>query len=107
MFSILVLGIAAAVGAEPITVADDRITIGIGGYDLRDEQDVRRVQGTIRRAANAACARGYRLALYEERVACVKSAIAGGNTQLKRILAKSESSLAAAAAISKEIRQEH
>jgi UrcA family protein len=109
MFSILLLGFAAAVGAESNTVSDNRPTIGIdvGGYNLRDEHELLRVQGTIHRAAIDVCMRGYGVALYEERVACVKSAIADGNAQLQRILAKRDSSLAAAAAISKAIGQEH
>ena len=103
MFSILLLGVAAAVGAQPIIVADYRPTISIGldRYNLREEQDVRLVQQRIRTAAKNVCVRGYGVAIYEERVACVKSAIADGNTQLDRIVAKGRlgSSLAASAAI--------
>jgi UrcA family protein len=104
MFSILLLGVAAAVGAPPIIVADSRPTISIGldRYNLREEHDVRLVQQKIRNAANGVCVRGYGVEIYEERVACVKSAIADGNTQLDRIVAKDRpgSSLAATAAIS-------
>ena len=106
MFSILLIGLATAVASQPIIVTDDQPMIGINlaGYNLREDQDVRRAQLEIRDAAKRVCVRGYGVAIYEERVACVKSAIADGNRQLQHIVAKESSSLAATAAISISIK---
>jgi UrcA family protein len=86
MFSILLLGLAAAAGSEPIIVVDERPTISIdtAHYDLRQRADMRRLESIIHDAANRVCVRGYGAAIYLERVACVKSAIASGDQQLRR-----------------------
>jgi UrcA family protein len=90
MFSILLLGLAAVAGSDPVIVVDDRamISIDIVGYDLRQAADTRRLERRIRQAADRVCVRGYGVAIYLERVACVKSAIAEGDRQLREHVAQ-------------------
>jgi UrcA family protein len=90
MFSILLLGFAAAIGPQATVTAEAQPTVGINlaGYNLREDQEVRRIQLKIREAAKYVCARGYGAAIYDERVACVKSAIADGDRQLDRIVGR-------------------
>jgi UrcA family protein len=102
MFNILLLGIAAAAGSEPIVVVDERptITIEMARYDFRQTGDMRRLEARIHDAANRVCVRGYDVSVYLERVACVKSAIADGDRQVRDLVAKSRSAPLTTAAIS-------
>jgi UrcA family protein len=104
MLITMLLSLAAATGAtdsNPIIVVDDRpsIRIGLDGYDLRREQDLRRLDRKIRWAAGRVCVRGYGVALYLERVTCVKGAIDGANQQLSQIIATSRPAVPLAATI--------
>lgn len=100
MFSILFLGLAAAASTDPILVVDDRpaISINLGRYDLGRRGDLRRVEASIHYAARQVCARDYGVAIYEERVACVKGAIADGDRQLSEIATRNRSAAALSAA---------
>src|SRR5690349_20507781 len=96
MFSLLFLAWAATAGPN-ITVVDNlpSITVDLTKYDVRNQDDLRRIHGKIATASDRVCSRVYGLSLYAERVACVKSAIADGTRQLNRIV---ESPAAAAMA---------
>ena len=93
MFSIYLLGLAAATGSAPVIVVDDRPTISIdlARYDVRQPGDRRLVEARIHAAAKRVCIRGYGVSIYFERLACVKSAIAEGNRQLDKAVAKNGS----------------
>ena len=93
MFSILLLALATGSAPDPVIVVEGRptVSINVARYDLRQEQDVRGLEARIHGAADRVCIRGYPVAFYLERVACVKSAIAKGNQQLSRV-AKGQSS---------------
>ena len=108
MFTTLILGLALA-GSEPIVVVDEApaptISIDLTHYDLRQANDLHRVEMRIHDAAKNVCVRGYGVAIYLERVACVKSAIADGDRQLMDIVTKTQSATAlSAAAISISIK---
>jgi UrcA family protein len=105
MFALVLLSLAAATGSvdsNPIIIVEDRpsIRVGLAGYDLGREQDVRQLKLKIRWAAGRVCVRGYGVSLYLERVECVKSAVADGDRQLSQLIAQSQSGARLAASIS-------
>lgn len=101
MFTISILGLALA-GAEPIIVVDEppapTIRIDLTRYDLRQANELYRVEMRIHEAAKDVCVRGYGVELYLERVACVKSAIADGDRQLRGIVTNTKTAAALSAA---------
>jgi UrcA family protein len=104
MFTPILMLLASAATppqAEPITVFDDApsIVIPLARYDLARSDDVRHLKLRIIGAARLICESGYRGLAYRETIACVKSAVSGGNAQLGRLLAHNPSSAPLATAI--------
>jgi len=104
MFTPLILALmtAATTGArDAIVVVDDepRIVIPLADYDLGRADGLRLVRQRIVNAATRVCYSGYREAIYPERVACVKSAVAGANAQLGALLTHHSTSVTAAIAV--------
>ena len=92
MFAIALLTLAAATGpvdSNAILIVQGRpsIRVGLAGYELRREQDIRELKMKIGKAANRVCVHGYGLSLYVEVVACVQGAVGNANQRLGEIVA--------------------